>query len=288
MEKHQMTDSETLDITDDSLEFDLKYRLDKQIGRGGYGTVYSAYRLSDNVKVAVKHISKARVQSWGQLGDRFFPKEVCALVHLRKTDSVIDLYDCYENENAYLIVLEFPNYTMDLFDFINMKGPLGENVSRQIFRKVVTSLQECETLGVIHRDIKDENILVDPVTLDVKLIDLGSAVFVEEDELVPFDGTGVYAPPELLVYGMYSSAACTAWSLGILLYNMLVGDIPFHTFSEICEIRVTFPPYLHNSEAKDLVLSCLQRDPDLRIKPKDILQHPWMEKQFSDLTSADH
>ncbi|XP_023331145.1 serine/threonine-protein kinase pim-3 [Eurytemora carolleeae] len=140
---------------------------------------------------------------------------------------------------------------------------------------VVSSIQECEACGVVHRDIKDENILVNPVTLETKLIDLGSAVYSLEDNSIPFDGTGVYAPPELLLYGWYNSSACTAWSLGILLYNMLVGDIPFHTFSEICYLQVKFPRGLEDLHLKELILGCLQRDPEKRLASKDLLSHPW-------------
>ncbi|XP_023331147.1 serine/threonine-protein kinase prk-2 [Eurytemora carolleeae] len=88
---------------DVSLDLDRKYRLEKQIGRGGFGTVYSALRIEDGNKVAVKQICKNRVQSWGQIEGQSYPKEVCILLHLSKVKSVIDLYDCYQNENAYLL-----------------------------------------------------------------------------------------------------------------------------------------------------------------------------------------
>ncbi|XP_071445086.1 serine/threonine-protein kinase pim-3-like [Hetaerina americana] len=114
--------------------------------------------------------------------------EVCLLRKVSHIPRVIKLLDYYERQNSSIIVMERPESVKDLFDFITEKGTLEESVARAFFIQVVETVMQCHKAGVIHRDIKDENILVDLKTSSLKLIDFGSGTFLRDGLYTDFDG----------------------------------------------------------------------------------------------------
>merc|ERR1712062_943657 len=187
----------------------------------------------------------------------------------------IRLVDFYERHDSFIYVMEKPSPCKDLFDFITEKGMLEEQLARNFFRQVVETILACHRRGVIHRDIKDENLLVDLKTGKLKLIDFGSGAFYKEDAFTDFDGTRVYAPPEWIQIQRYKANPLTVWSLGILLFDMVCGDIPFEKDDQICNAELVFRKNI-SDECKDLVKSCLRIRPADRIQLEAIQSHPWM------------
>lgn len=115
------------------------------------------------------------------------PKEV-ALLHSLKQKYVIRMLDYFETRDKFYIVMERPEKYIDLFDYITQKGTVSERSARYFFQQVLEAVQYCLSKGVLHRDVKDENILIDLKSYEVKLIDFGSGTFVQEEMYTEYEG----------------------------------------------------------------------------------------------------
>ena len=233
----------------------------------------------------MKQVGRARVADWTLLAGRRVPLELALLRAVQGVPGVVRLLDFFERRDSFVFVLERPPAAQDLFDFITERGALGEDCARALWGGVVRAVDGCRKRGVTHRDIKDENILVDRETATVRLIDFGSGAFLQEEAFTEFDGTRVYSPPEWIMEGRYCWEPAAVWSLGILLYDMVCGDIPFERDEEICSAEPVFCREV-SSECQELVLACLALQPGDRPSLADLLQHPWLAPSQDSLASS--
>jgi serine/threonine protein kinase len=248
------------------------YREEGVIGKGGFGTVYSAVRRTDGLRVAIKEVTKNRAVA----KEDNVPLEVLLLQQVEDVPGVIRLVDYFESRDMFHIVMERV-HGQDMFDFISDCGTLSEEVARDLFKQVVDTVFHCHERGVLHGDIKDENILVDLDTGHIKLIDFGSGSRLHTGIYTQYEGTRVYSPPEWVSSRRYRAEGLTVWSLGILLYDMLCGDIPFETDEEIRRGNLVWFDQLNLSDmAKCLVEGCLAMDHAERMTLQQVRDHPWL------------
>lgn len=143
-------------------------------------------------QVAVKLINKNKVTEWGLHNGHNIPMEIILLKKVSHVSGCIKMLDWYEVKNnsahSYVIVMERPEHVQDLFDYITEKGAVNEETSKVFFRQIVETLYSVHRSGVVHRDIKDENILVDLKTGELKIIDFGSGTLLKDTVYVTFDG----------------------------------------------------------------------------------------------------
>lgn len=260
--------------------FKKKYKLGPELGRGGFGTVYSGFRITDGLPVAVKFVSRNNVTEWKKNanGNKAVPLEIVLLTECVDIPGVVQMFDWFERSDGFLIVMERPSPCQDLFDYISDHGPLDEGLARAFFKQVVETAIACANVNVFHRDIKDENLIVNLKDGRLKLVDFGSGAFRKPDGemYTDFEGTRVYSPPEWILHSKYDGLKATVWSLGILLYDMVSGDIPFHRDEEI---TLRSPLILRTKISKScehLIQRCLAFDAEDRYDLEEIVRHPWM------------
>ncbi|PAV91744.1 hypothetical protein WR25_09247 isoform E [Diploscapter pachys] len=275
----------------DYANFKRKYKMGAELGRGGFGTVYAGFRIHDGKGVACKYISRTNVTEWKEYNGRLIPLEIVLLLECSGIKGVIETLDWFERSDGYVIVMEKPSPSIDMFDYITDKGSLREDAAKEYFRQIVETVIACKNKGVLHRDIKDENIIVDLRTREAKLIDFGSGAFFRAEPYTDFEGTRVYSPPEWIEHQRYNGVEATVWSLGILLFDMVCGDIPYRRDSDILNGFLHWRNHVSESKiihiqsykikfiilaCKDLVRQCLNRNGKDRPSLEDILNHDWL------------
>ena len=142
-------------------------------------------------------------------------------------------------------------------------------------------IKGCFDQGIVHGDIKDENILINPVTLEIKIIDFGEGMIVEERPFREFHGTLVHSPPEWFKSREFTQEPWTIWTLGVLLFTLIFGNYPFKKW-EVAKTNPFSSPLWNSLKRKDkdlqtLVHQCLALNPRERISLSQILQNPWMQ-----------
>ncbi|PWN33084.1 kinase-like protein [Meira miltonrushii] len=171
----------------------------------------------------------------------------------------------------------------DLFECIEQHSSLSEDKARWVFAQIVEAVYDLDKRGICHRDIKDENCVVDR-DFNVKLIDFGSAVITDPRKPMPyfnrFFGTMTFASSEILQGKQYRAPHAEIWSLGVLLSILLSGECPFADPQAAIRGKISKPSKPYSKEAMDLLIGCLQVDPDRRANIREVRQHPWVRKAW--------
>ncbi|XP_059346551.1 serine/threonine-protein kinase pim-2-like [Ammospiza nelsoni] len=254
-----------------------RHRLGSLLGRGGFGRVFAATRLSDGAPVAIKRVPRNRVRHWGELPDgTSAPLEVVLLAKVSTGfPGVVQLLEWLELPNCIVMVLERPEQCQDLQRFIRARRFLPEEEARGLFHQVLEAVRHCTSCGVLHRDIKPGNILVDLDTGQAKLIDFGCGTYLQDTVYTHFAGTLSYSPPEWNDFGWYHGEPATVWSLGILLHQMVCGEHPFRRGQNLSWGQLPLPQRL-SQECKDLIRWCLSVNSLDRPTLEDLFCDPWM------------
>ncbi|RMZ55173.1 hypothetical protein APUTEX25_005451, partial [Auxenochlorella protothecoides] len=199
------------------------YLLGRTIGEGADSRVVYAQHVDTGLKVAIKVLDKEALLTRG--GAARFPREVAALRRLRHPHAVT-LLGVLSSPSTLYMVMELVAGG-DLYDRIAGEGPLKEAEARRLFCQLLSALGACHAAGVFHRDIKPENVLLTEGG-DAKLADFGlGCVAGAQDLLRTACGTMQYTAPEVLRDKGYHGGPSDLWSLGVVLFVMLTGELPF-------------------------------------------------------------
>ncbi|PWY91077.1 Pkinase-domain-containing protein [Aspergillus heteromorphus CBS 117.55] len=261
------------------------YVILEEMGQGAYGEVKLArMKKIPTKKVVLKYVTKKRilVDTWTR--DRRLgtvPLEIHVLDYLRrdglKHPNIVEMEGFFEDDiNYYIEMTPHGLPGMDLFDYIELKANMDEAECRNIFKQVADAIHHLHTKAlVVHRDIKDENVILDGEGR-IKLIDFGSAAYIKNGPFDVFVGTIDYAAPEVLQGKSYRGKEQDIWALGILLYTIVYKENPFYNVDEILDhpLRVPFLPF--SEDCIDLIRRMLDRDVDNRLTISEVLEHPWM------------
>ena len=273
-----------IDLTVLSEFFDVKGTL----GKGKFGLVKLGIHKLTGRKVAIKIINKQGLTEQ----EMQLTKTEIEILKIGQHPNIITLYDVIENEEKIYIIMEYCAGS-DLFAYIEERNfKLPEKHAAQIIRKLSSAVYYLHSFGIIHRDVKPENILMTDKTeyADIRLLDFGLSKIVRQGEKCtePY-GTLSYVSPEVLQDIPYDER-CDLWSIGVITYLLLSGVLPFDDENNIKEIarktvyeKTPFYPSLFQNvskEAIDFVDKLLQKDPDKRMKMTELFEHPWMKKYF--------
>ncbi|XP_012283740.1 maternal embryonic leucine zipper kinase [Orussus abietinus] len=257
------------------------YELEKTIGCGGFAKVKLATHVATGEKVAIKIMEKAT------LGDdlprvKLEVEALKTLIH----QHICRLYQVIETESHYFMVIEYCSGG-ELFDHIVQKNRLTERESRKFFRQIVSAVAYLHSLGYAHRDLKPENVLLDKEQ-NLKLIDFGLCAKPKggmQAHLYTSCGSPTYAAPELILGKKYLGSEIDIWSMGVLLYALLCGFLPFddnnieNLYRKILSGKYDEPSWL-SSSSRRLIRSMLQTDPKKRITVEELCNHPWITTGF--------
>ncbi|XP_056371336.1 serine/threonine-protein kinase pim-1-like [Oenanthe melanoleuca] len=215
------------------------------LGSGGCGSVYAGTRLADGAPVAIGRVARDRIWEWARLHDgALVPLELVLkwMVSCPGLGGVVRLLDWFELPDGFALVMERPERCRDLWHLLEAGGSLPEPVARGLFRQVLQAVRHCTSRGVLHRDIKTENILVDLATGEAKLIYFGCGTILQDTFYTWMAGTQEYCLPEWILFGCFHAQPATIWSLGILLYHLVCGHLPFRTRRDIVQGQLFFLP----------------------------------------------
>ncbi|WVQ65322.1 uncharacterized protein L199_003498 [Kwoniella botswanensis] len=253
------------------------YTLGRVIGEGTYGSVHIATHRLTGTRCAIKKIPKS-----------FTPHLTREIHHHRRLHhpSVVHLHEIIATESHIWLVTELCSGG-ELFDYLVERGRMLEGEARKLFGELAVAVGWMHRQGVVHRDLKLENVLLDG-ELRIKLGDLG---FVREWQrgrlMETFCGTTGYASPEMLAGRKYLGVETDIWSMGIILYTLLCGGLPFDDDDEgvmkelILKGEYEEPEWL-SEEARSLIRGMLQQDPSQRLTIEGIFNHPWFKMTIVD------
>ncbi|NXK62635.1 PASK kinase, partial [Sylvietta virens] len=260
-------------------EYAKNYSTLNLIGKGSFGFVWSARGKKDHQEVVVKFIWKERVleDCWVHDPDLGRVTQEIAILQKLQHPNIIKVLDVFENECFFQLVMEKHGSGLDLFTFIDNQPNLDEPLASYIFRQLVSAVGYLHCRNILHRDIKDENIVI-AEDFTIKLVDFGSAAYLEPGKLFyTFCGTIEYCSPEVLSGKPYHGPELEMWSLGITLYTLVLGENPFCELEEALA-AILSPPRPVSEGLMDLMAGLLHPVPEQRMTLAMLAEDPWLRQ----------
>ncbi|XP_032955631.1 serine/threonine-protein kinase MARK1 isoform X3 [Rhinolophus ferrumequinum] len=252
------------------------YRLQKTIGKGNFAKVKLARHVLTGREVAVKIIDKTQLNPTSL--QKLF-REV-RIMKILNHPNIVKLFEVIETEKTLYLVMEYASGG-EVFDYLVAHGRMKEKEARAKFRQIVSAVQYCHQKCIVHRDLKAENLLLD-ADMNIKIADFGfSNEFTVGNKLDTFCGSPPYAAPELFQGKKYDGPEVDVWSLGVILYTLVSGSLPFdgQNLKELRErvLRGKYRiPFYMSTDCENLLKKLLVLNPIKRGSLEQIMKDRWM------------
>jgi len=266
------------------------FDIGKPLGRGKFGNVYLAREKKTKYVVALKVLFKTQLQK-AQV-EHQLRREIEIQSHLRHPN-ILRMYGYFYDATRIYLILEFAPKG-ELYKQLQREGRFNEKRAASYALQLAGALDYCHSKHVIHRDIKPENLLVGD-SGELKIADFGWSVHAPHSRRKTMCGTLDYLPPEM-VEGKDHDSAVDLWSLGVLVYEFLVGNPPFEaaghleTYKRITKVQMEFPDFVSEA-AKDFISKLLVKNSNARMHLSQVPMHPWIRQhcreQIAELDQLD-
>lgn len=258
------------------------------IGKGSYARVRAAYSARLKMNVAVKIINKHKAPK--DFLDNFLPRELDILPCLNHKN-IVKTYEIFETSAGKVYMVMELGVQGNLLEFIDFRGALPADFARKLFRQMADAIKFIHDQDIVHRDIKCENVLLDK-DFNLKMADFGFSRRLSYNDAgmmelsKTFCGSEGYAAPEVLQGIPYDGKLYDAWSMGVVLFVMVCGSMPFDDSNVKKMIKVQKARRLAYPKSKTVATSCkdliyriLNPDPKQRVTVAQFLEHPWLEEE---------
>lgn len=252
------------------------YDIERTIGKGNFAIVKLARHRITKTEVAIKIIDKSKLDA-GNLQKVY--REVDIMKRLDHPH-IIKLFQVMETKNMIYLVSEYASQG-EIFDYIARYGRMTEDQARNKFWQILSAVEYCHNRKIVHRDLKAENLLLDSNN-NIKIADFGfSNYYTVGGQLSTWCGSPPYAAPEVFEGKKYVGPEIDIWSLGVVLYVLVCGALPFDGCSlQALRDRVLSGrfriPYFMSSDCESLIRKMLVLEPNKRYSIHQIKKHPWM------------
>uniref|UniRef100_A0A3Q4M887 MAP/microtubule affinity-regulating kinase 3 n=1 Tax=Neolamprologus brichardi TaxID=32507 RepID=A0A3Q4M887_NEOBR len=252
------------------------YRLLKTIGKGNFAKVKLARHIPTGWEVAIKIIDKTQLNP-SSLQKLY--REV-RIMKILNHPNIVKLFEVIETEKTLYLVMEYASGG-EVFDYLVAHGRMKEKEARAKFRQIVSAVQYCHQKHIVHRDLKAENLLLD-ADMNIKIADFGfSNEFTVGGKLDTFCGSPPYAAPELFQGKKYDGPEVDVWSLGVILYTLVSGSLPFdgQNLKELRErvLRGKYRiPFYMSTDCENLLKRFLVLNPGKRGTLEQIMKDRWI------------
>lgn len=253
------------------------FDIGRPLGKGKFGSVYLAREKKFKYIVALKVLFKSQLQR--AQSEHQLRREIEIQSHL-KHPNILRMYGYFYDESRIFLILEYAAGG-ELYKELRKYKRFDERRAASYISQMASALNYCHSQKVIHRDIKPENILMGLGGESIKLADFGWSVHAPSLRRNTLCGTLDYLPPEM-INGKGHTEKADLWSLGILLYEFLVGHPPFEastnseTYRRINSVDLHFPEFVSEGP-RDIIVKLLRKDPERRLSLDALLCHPWVK-----------
>lgn len=254
------------------------YQLKQELGHGAFSVVYLAVHMETRQEYACKVIKSEKLADAKSM--LHFENEIRVL-HQMRHPNIVQFLDVRKDDAHFYVFLEYcPNG--ELFNYIIEKRFLGEPEAKVLMKQFLKGLTYIHRVGAVHRDLKPENLLLDSTGM-VKVSDFGFARYIPPDNLMSTScGSTGYASPECLSGKKYDGIKSDMWSVGVILYAMVTGQLPWtgKNHADVCKqiekAEYKIPNYL-SEPLKELIKSLINLNPDQRWTCEEVLESEWLK-----------